>query len=183
MSQAKPAVRNSTNWYVITGGPSSGKTTTVSLLKERGYHTTIENARHYIDIQRQQGKTVEEIRKNQAGFQLAVLKLQIRQEQSLHADELVFLDRAIPDALAYYKFLNIPPDPLLVDALKSTSYKKVFVLHRLPFVKDYARSEDEQAQKAIHSLLIEVYRTLNFPLVQVPEMPPEDRVDFILDNL
>jgi len=175
--------KRNTNWYVITGGPSSGKTTTVTLLRERGYHTTIENARHYIDIQRQQGKTLDEIRTNQANFQLAVLKLQIKQEQSLPADELVFLDRAIPDALAYYKFLNLTPDPLLLDALKTSSYKKVFVLHRLPFVKDYARTEDEDAQKAIHLLLIEVYRSLNFPLIQVPDMPPEDRVDFILDNL
>lgn len=31
-----------TNWYVVTGGPSFRKTTTVNLLKERGYKTTIE---------------------------------------------------------------------------------------------------------------------------------------------
>ena len=46
-----------TNWYVITGGPSSGKTTTVTLLKERGYITTMEHARHYLDTQRLKGKT------------------------------------------------------------------------------------------------------------------------------
>ena len=121
MSQSNPVEKKKANWYVISGGPSSGKTTTVTLLRERGYHTTIENARHYIDIQRQLGRTLEEIRKNQAGFQLAVLKLQIKQEQSLPPDELVFLDRAIPDALAYYRFLNIKPDPLLLNALKESS--------------------------------------------------------------
>jgi predicted ATPase len=30
-----------TNWYVITGGPSSGKTTTINILTARGYKTTI----------------------------------------------------------------------------------------------------------------------------------------------
>ena len=40
---------NETNWYVITGGPSTGKTTTIDLLQKQGYHTTIEHARHYID--------------------------------------------------------------------------------------------------------------------------------------
>ena len=39
------------NWYVIRGGPSSGKTTTVNLLKERGYITTFEHARHYLNTQ------------------------------------------------------------------------------------------------------------------------------------
>ena len=57
-------LRRKTNWYVITGGPSFGKTTTVNLLKERGYITTIEHARHYLDTQRLKGRTVEEVRKN-----------------------------------------------------------------------------------------------------------------------
>ena len=61
-------VRRQTNWYVITGGPSSGKTTTVNLLKERGYITTIEHARHYLDTQRLKGKTIEEVRKNRKNF-------------------------------------------------------------------------------------------------------------------
>ena len=66
-----------TNWYVITGGPGSGKTTTVNLLSARGYKTTIEHARHYLDTQRQTGRTVEEVRRNQAQFQLGVLDMQI----------------------------------------------------------------------------------------------------------
>ena len=61
-----------TNWYVITGGPGSGKTTTVNLLRARGYNTTIEHARHYIDTQRVTGRTVDEIRKNQIEFQTGV---------------------------------------------------------------------------------------------------------------
>ena len=100
--------RRSTNWYVITGGPGSGKTTTVNLLKGRGYKTTIEHARHYIDTQRITGKTVEEIRNNQQEFQLGILDMQIKQEAILFPDEIVFLDRALPDALAYFKFLNLP---------------------------------------------------------------------------
>jgi len=31
-------------WYVITGGPSSGKTSMVDQLRQRGYRTTIEHA-------------------------------------------------------------------------------------------------------------------------------------------
>jgi len=119
-------LRRQTNWYVITGGPSSGKTTTVNLLKERGYITTIEHARHYLDTQRLKGKTIEEVRKNQAKFQLGVLNMQIEQESQILPELLVFLDRAIPDALAYYRFLNIAEDEKLTRALLEVSYKKVF---------------------------------------------------------
>jgi len=57
-----------TDWYVVTGGPSSGKTTTINILASRGCKTTIEHARHYIDTQRPKGKTVEKARKNQEEF-------------------------------------------------------------------------------------------------------------------
>jgi predicted ATPase len=172
-----------TNWYVITGGPSSGKTTTVNLLNARGYKTTIEHARHYLDTKRNSGKTVEEVRKHQAEFQLAILDMQIEQEKNLSPDDVVFLDRAIPDALAYYRFLNLPSDKKLLEALSLVSYKKIFILDCLPFVKDYARTEDDAAQKNIHALLTEVYESLPFPVIHVPVLKPEERVDFILKNL
>ena len=117
-------LRRQTNWYVITGGPSSGKTTTVNLLKERGYITTFEHARHYLDTQRLKGKTIEDVRKHQREFQLGVLDMQIEQENQISPDVLVFLDRAIPDALAYYRFLNLPEDEKLTEALRTVSYKK-----------------------------------------------------------
>lgn len=175
--------RKHTNWYVITGGPSSGKTTTVNLLKERGYITTFEHARHYLDTQRLKGRTIEEVRKQQKEFQLGVLEMQIEQENQILPEVLVFLDRAIPDALAYYRFLNLPEDEKLTEALRTVSYKKIFILDCLPLVNDYARTEDAAAQKQIHALLIEVYQALGFPVIQVPVLPPEERVDFILKNL
>lgn len=76
-------MREVTQWYVITGGPSSGKTTTVNILKARGYTTTIEHARHYIDTQRVTGKSTEEIRSNRLAFQRRVLDMQIGQERAL----------------------------------------------------------------------------------------------------
>lgn len=172
-----------TNWYVITGGPSTGKTTVINLLTEKGYKTTIEHARHYIDTMKEEGRTVEEIRTNKRKFQLGVLDMQIEQEAELSPSDTVFLDRAIPDAMAYYRFLNLESDKILLDAMKEVAYKKIFILDRLPFVNDYARTEDEQAQKLIHQLIIEVYQSLGFPVVFVPVISPDERVEFILKNL
>lgn len=176
-------LKRQTNWYVITGGPSSGKTTTVNLLRARGYNTTIEHARYYLDTQQSDGRTVEEIRKHQAEFQSGILNMQIQQEKGLSPDDIVFLDRAIPDALAYYRFLNLPEDEKVLGALHNVCYKKVFILDCLKLVKDYARTEDEAAQKKIHALISEVYESLPFPVIYVPVLPPEERVDFILKNI
>jgi predicted ATPase len=169
-----------TNWYVITGGPSSGKTTTVDLLRARGYNTTIEHARHYLDTQRLEGRTVAEIRSKQVEFQLGVLEMQIEQEASIAREDVVFLDRAVPDALAYYRFLNLPVDPKLTDALATVNYMKVFILDPLPLVNDYARLESQADQTTIQQLITEVYESLPFPTIHVPVLPPEERVDWIL---
>ena len=53
----------------------------------------------------------------------------------------------------------------------------------LPLVNDYARLENSEAQKKIHDLITEVYESLPFPVVHVPVLPVEERVDFILKNL
>ena len=114
-------MNKSTNWYVITGGPSSGKTTTVNILTRRGYKTTIEHARHYLDTRRADGITVEQVRAHQIEFQLGVLQMQIDQEAELAPDDVVFLDRAIPDARAYYRFLGLPEDERLTRAIEAAS--------------------------------------------------------------
>ncbi|MBL7889056.1 MAG: ATP-binding protein [Bacteroidia bacterium] len=176
-------IAKQTNWYVITGGPSSGKTTTVNILRDRGYITTMEHARHFLDTQRLKGRTIEEVRKNQREFQLGVLDMQIEQENEINPEVQVFLDRAIPDALAYYMFLNLSVDEILNEALKKVCYKKVFIMDFLPLVNDYARKENAEAQKKIHSLITEVYEALPFPVVHVPILPANERVDFILNNL
>lgn len=171
------------NWYVITGGPSSGKTTAINLLKERGYFTIEENARHFLDTQRLKGRTVEEVMRNQREFQLEILELQIAQEKLIAPDDQVFLDRAIPDALAYYWFLNLDVDEKLAEAIRSVSYKKVFIMDPLSLVNDYARLENLEDQIKLHKLIIEVYESLPFPIVYVPVLSVEERVDFILNNL
>lgn len=172
-----------TNWHVITGGPCTGKTTVVNMLAARGYKTTIEHARHYIDTQKIQGRTVEEILENKKIFQLKVLNMQIEEESKLDINELVFLDRALPDAMAYYEFLGLEYDDRLVEMCNRYCYKRVFILDRLPLVNDYARLETEADQIRIHNLIIRVYQSYPCPIVFVPVLPPDERVDFILRNL
>lgn len=148
-----------------------------------GFHTTEELARHYIDLQQMNGRSVEEIRSNQRQFQHKVLNLQIDLERRLDPQQLTFLDRGLPDELAYYKYFNLPPDEKLVEYLEYAKYKKIYIMDLLPLCADYARTEDAEAQKALHQLIIDTYKSRSEPVVMVPVLPPKERVQFILDDL
>lgn len=127
-----------TNWYVITGAPSSGKTTLLNYLSKLGYYTIPESARALIDREMASGKTLKDIRKNGEEFQKKVLGMKIEVEKNLDPKDTVFLDRGIPDSLAYFQ-VNGLDTSYIYKLCNNYEYRKVFVLERLEFEKNYAK--------------------------------------------
>ncbi|MEK7451027.1 MAG: ATP-binding protein [Patescibacteria group bacterium] len=171
------------NWYVITGAPSSGKTTIIKLLEKKGYKVLYEIARAYIDQELKKGKTIQEIRKDEANFQRKILDLKIKYESKLNPKKITFLDRAIPDSIAYYELTKVPRDKYLDKAMKRTYYKKIFIFEKLELEKDYARTESKKDVEKLESLIEKAYENLSFPIIKVPKMGVGKRLKFILDNL
>ena len=171
------------NWYVITGGPSSGKTTLLDTLSNAGHTTVPEAARVLIDKEIQNGLTIEEIRKDEDTFQQKVLELKLESERNLDAQSLIFFDRGIPDTEAYLLLHNFEIRPTLTEAMKGCHYKKVFLLDPVIFETDYARIETEEQRIKLQKLLEESYTKLGFEVVKVPVLPVAERAKFILENL
>ncbi len=171
------------NWFVITGGPSSGKTTTIDLLKSKGFKTTEESARKYFDSQAALGLTIDEIRGNQQAWQDAIAKLQVQLENSLNPDEQIFLDRAIPDAAAYYDFLKLNIPSFFKKAYSLANYKKVFFLERLPMIADGVRNETVEEAQMISDSIYRRYSELKQEIIKVPVTKREDRLDFIISKI
>lgn len=172
------------NWYVITGTLSSGKTTVIRKLAERGFRTVPELARVYIDEELAKGKSIEEIRVNELEFQQRILQMKIDVEKTLPKDETVFLDRGIPDSVAYYKLSGLEKDNFLENTVSECSYAKVFLLDMVEYKKDYARTETDEERREIQHLLEAAYTEYGFEVVKVPVMETKDeRVGFILFNI
>ncbi len=168
------------NWYVITGGPCSGKTTTLNFLAKKGYRVTDEMARVYIDQEIKKGRKLDQIRTDEGKFQKHIVKMKIALEKTLPRKQAIFLDRGIPDSVAYYKLLGVGIDSFLKKALVNCSYKKVFVLELLDYQKDYARTESPEQARQIENLLISSYLSLGMEVIKVPVMSATNRVKFIL---
>lgn len=171
-----------TNWVVITGGPSSGKSTVLEYLKTKGYLITVEMARVFIDEEIAKGKTLAEIRADGKGFQDRVLQMKIELEEQITPDQITFFDRGIPDSIAYVKISGGDiTQPL--QASQKRRYRAVFLFDQVPFEQDYARTEDEKESNKISQLLYEAYTDPGYNVFRVPLMSVGDRAEFILKEL
>lgn len=170
------------NWYVITGAPSSGKTTILKYLEKNGHKVYYEWARIYIDKEMSKGKTLKEIRKDEVLFQKQILKLKINFEKKLEPKKTLFMERGIPDSTAYLDLVG-GIDLSLRKSLNKSNYKKVFILDIIKFRKDYARSESQDQAFILDVLLEKSYTDLGISVLRVPMMSISKRAKFILDNL
>jgi predicted ATPase len=172
-----------TNWHVITGGPSSGKTKIIERLAFLGYLTVPEAARILIDNERSKGRTTEEIRADEAEFQRIVLQMKIDVENRMPPNQIIFFERGIPDSIAYYKVCGVNTESA-IRASQKRRYKMIFLLEQLPFEKDYARVEDEKLANELSQLIHDSYSELGYNVIRVPLIKPIDRrVEFILSKI
>lgn len=170
------------NWYVITGGPSSGKTTVLNELSKLGYVVYPEAARVFINEEMAKGKTLKEIRSDEAEFQRKVLKIKIKVEENAPKDKVLFFDRAIPDSIAYFQICGLDQNEVL-KFCKRKSYKKVFFFEEVPFDQDYARMEDNKTIEKLNKLLKEGYEKLGYEVRDIPVMSTAERVKIILKEI
>ncbi len=171
-----------TDWIVITGAPCSGKTSVVSSMETRGYRVVHETARAYIDELLKSGKSLQEIKADLLSFERTILYRKLAIEAALPENETIFLDRGIPDSIAYYQSAGLDiSEPL--EKSRGVGYRKVFHCQRLWFENDHARAEDELMAEQLDNLLKQAYEILGYPVVEVPVLTVEQRVDFILERL
>jgi predicted ATPase len=130
--------RVQTNWHVITGAPSSGKSTLIDQLADSGFQTVPETARLYIEREMAKGRTIHPIRENGAALQRGIAEMQLSIEGGLRAIDVAFLDGAVPGSLAWYRAYGLNPNEILLECFHHR-YASVFILDPLPFQLDDQR--------------------------------------------
>ena len=107
------------------------------------------------------------------------------QQASQDVAEIVFLDRGIPDILAYMHYIGDSYPAFFDQASREHSYSKVFVLPPWEeiYESDEARYENFEQAKLIFDHLIETYVTYGYQLIEVPFGSVEERIQFIFRHL
>ena len=178
-----PDFETETSWIVITGAPSSGKTSVIDALTSRGYAVQGEVARELIEECLRQGLSLADV-KADGGKQLQadILRIKTSREKQLAPLDTVFMDRGMPDSISYFRLAGLDTNAAMA-ACRHFRYRAVFIFDRLPVIRDGVRSEDEAAAMQIDVMLEADYRSLGYVPVRVPVMPIAARTDFILKTL
>ena len=127
------------------------------------------------------GRTVDEIREDEA-TQRGIEDMQLRIEGGLRATDIVFLDRALPDCLAFRRVAGLNPNEILAECFHHR-YASVFLLHRLPVQRNGLRAEDDAVAGLLDEWLARDYSALGYSVVRVPALSPQKRLAFVLERL
>jgi len=171
-----------TNWYVITGAPSSGKTTLINQLAQHGYTIVPEIAREYIEDLLSNNFSLEDIQKSNRQLQRSILAIALKRERRLHPDQLIFFDRGTADSLGYFNYYQLNVQHR-AHACRYLRYKSVFYCHQLPVEQDEVRVEDSTSATKIGEHIFQAYLNLGYKLIELPAVSVEERIKMIVPHI
>ncbi|MBU1198525.1 MAG: ATP-binding protein [Nanoarchaeota archaeon] len=171
--------------YVLTGGPSSGKSTLLYALQNKGFLIVEESAKEIIYQEKERGINEPWLDKTFPDFQNKIFELQLKKESEIPEDAgVVFFDRGVPDSLIYFEYRKFEPPQKLLDIVGKCGYEKVFLLEQLQtHEKNDYRVEDEEESKLISGLIRQTYEKLGYDVIVIPPVSVEERLKLILKHV
>ncbi len=172
-----------TNWIVISGPPSSGKTTLINALDHLGYKTNGDISRLIIENHLKEGNNISQIRENDETLQKEILLAMVNKAEELSIKELIFHDYSFPDNIPYLKInnLNIPHEFIFYS--KYYKFRNIYICEPLSFVRDGIRTESLSEQKELYNLIWENYLSLGYNPILLPRLSLNERINLIINNL
>ena len=168
---------------VITGGPSTGKTSIINAFSKLHHNTFPEVAR--VVIQNQLKINSNKVPWNDvSGFSKLVLKKQIIDFNDAKRGFNIY-DRGIPDLIGYINHGNQYLFKDLRLNAKKLKYKFIFILPPWEdiYETDNERRESYEDAIKIYESIKKAYTSLNYKLIEVPKDTLPNRVLFILNKI
>jgi predicted ATPase len=176
----------SEHFFIITGGPGSGKSTLIQALAAEGLPGMPEAGRAIIREQVASGGTALPWGDRMA-FAERMLKMDIRSWHAAHEiDGPMLFDRGIPDTCGYLRLIGLPAPSHFEHAARTFRYHPlVFAAPPWPeiYLQDRERKQSLQEAEETYRAVTEVYSSLEYELVRLPMAPVAERVRFVLERI
>jgi predicted ATPase len=172
------------NFFVITGGPGAGKTSLIDALRGAGFACVAEAGRQIIRDQICAGGTALPWRDRALYAEMMLARDLLSYGE--HGDTIapVFFDRGIPDVMGYLRLEDLAVPEHLSNAARRLRYnRRVFLCPPWPeiFVQDSERKQTIEIAARTSAALAETYTALGYALVEVPKLPLDARLRFVID--
>jgi predicted ATPase len=173
------------HYFLLTGSFGSGKSTVLECLRVRGIRAVVEPARPILSEQRSiQGNGLPD-RDPRLFVELMLSRmLSTYRENCTEAGPILF-DRGVPDILAYAKLFGFAFPPAENAATLYRYNRQVFIA---PAWEQIYRTDDERTvpfsvARDFGTELRVIYERLDYTLIDLPCVSPDQRADFILHHL
>lgn len=178
-------INGKNRFFVITGGPGSGKSTLIDALQRAGYARSVEAGRasiqHQIAID---GPALPW--RDPALFAELMLSWELRSYALAQAQSgPVFFDRGVPDVVGYLRLVRLPVPAHIERAARMYRYhRQVFIASPWPeiFAQDRERRQDFAEAVRTYDAMVATYADFGYELVELPRAPVAARVDFVLEE-
>jgi predicted ATPase len=169
--------------FIITGGPGSGKSTLIEALAARGFACMPEAGRAIIRDQVSiGGEALPWL--NRRMFAELMLSWEMRSYRAaLDLRGPVFFDRGVPDVAGYLRLSGMSLPAHVEKAAESFRYcPRVFIAPPWLeiFGNDAERLQSFDEAQATHRAMAETYAGLGYDLIPLPQVPVEQRVEFVV---
>ncbi|TDU39826.1 putative ATPase [Gelidibacter sediminis] len=175
-----------TKKIVITGGPGTGKSSIIDELKKRG-HICFDEISRQVTLEARKSGVDQLFLTQPLLFSQMLLEGRAKQfvEANNYKNSTVFLDRGLPDVLAYMDYFGSAYPEDFIQISQNNTYDAVFILApwKEIFKSDSVRYETFEQSELIHQHLLKTYNRFNYTLIDIPFDTVAKRADFIIDSL
>jgi|SRR5579872_3357708 len=173
-------------FFIVTGGPGSGKTSLISEIEKRGYGRSIEAGRAVIQDQVAIGGRALPW-DDRLLFAELMLSWEMRSYRAAERDDgPIFFDRGVPDVMGYLRLSQLPiPEHMKIAAKLFRYNPTVFIAPPWQeiFHQDHERKQDFEEAIRTYQAMVETYQEQKYSLVELPRVPLNQRVEFVLSRV
>lgn len=176
----------SNHLFVVTGGPGAGKTSLITELARRGFHTIPESGRAIIREEMQRcGSALPWV--DRMAYAEKMLDRDLRAYSAAQAlSGPVIFDRGIPDIAGYLTLCGLPVPPHVTAAAKVSRYnQRVFLAPYWDaiFTQDAERKQTRAEAEATCTVMHKTYAALGYDITELPRTDIAKRADVIAAQL
>ncbi|KWK83764.1 AAA family ATPase [Burkholderia ubonensis] len=173
-------------FFVVTGGPGSGKSTLIDALERAGFARSQEAGRGVIQDQVAVDGPALPWR-DRSAFAELMLGWEMRSHHlARQARGPVFFDRGVPDVIGYLRLSGLAvPAHAEAAARRFRYHRRVFIAPPWPdiYTQDAERRQDFGEAVRTCDAMVECYASYGYRLIELPRVSVKARVRFVLDAL